>query len=103
MVWNPISEVDTRIVGKSGWRDLDNYETLEERAGVYIFANADLHVKYIGKAGPHRMVDEIYSAINRGKSYGATKVKALYTNSDEKAKTLERELIIAYNPPNNLI
>jgi len=79
-----------------------NYGTFKERSGVYIFANRDLQVKYVGKAGPGRMVVEIQSAINRGKDYGATLVKALYTNSDEKATNLESALKEKYKPPNNL-
>jgi len=79
-----------------------NYGTFKERSGVYIFANRDLQVKYVGKAGPGRMVVEIQSAINRGKDYGATLVKALYTNSDERATSLESALKEKYKPPNNL-
>lgn len=55
----------------------------------------------MGKAGPGRMVAEIQSAIGRGKDYGATRVKALYTNSDERATRLGVYLIDKYNPPNN--
>jgi hypothetical protein len=58
-------------------------------------------VKYIGKAGAGRMVNEIQSAIDRGKDYGATRVKALYTNSSDRALVLEQALIAKYNPPNN--
>jgi len=46
---------------------LENYGKLEFRAGVYIFANASLQTKYIGKAGAGRMVLEIDSAIRRGR------------------------------------
>ena len=55
----------------------------------------------IGKAGAGRMVDEIQSAKDRGKDYGATRVKALYTNSADRAQSLEQALIEKYNPPNN--
>ncbi len=72
---------------------LDNYGTFEHREGVYLFANVDLQIRYIGKAGAGRMVSEIQSAINRGKDYGAKKVKALYTNSEERTLSLEQALI----------
>jgi excinuclease UvrABC nuclease subunit len=81
---------------------LENYGKLEFRAGVYIFANASLQTKYIGKAGAGRMVLEINSAIRRGKAFGATLLKALYTNSDANALSLENALRVKYNPPNNL-
>ena len=60
-------------------------------------------MKYVGKAGPSRMVAEIAQAIYRRKDFGATRVKALYTNSDANALSLERELIDEYDPPNNLL
>lgn len=47
------------------------------------------------------MVDEIASAINREKDFGATKVKTLYTNSNDLALSLENALVEKYNPPNN--
>ena len=81
---------------------LENYGNLENRAGVYIFADADLQVKYIGLAGAGRIVDEIYDAMyNRNKDRGASRVKALYTNSSDNARSLERDLIDKYDPPNN--
>ena len=80
---------------------MENYGTFEHRSGVYLFANADLHIKYVGKAGPGRMVAEVQNAIGRNKAYGATLVKALYTNSDERALSLEAYLIDRYDPPNN--
>jgi len=102
MIWDYSDHSDYRVVDYSRWRNLENYGTFEPRAGVYLFANVDLHIKYVGKAGAGRMVDEIESAINRGKAYGATLVKALYTNSEEKALSLETALKEKYNPPNNL-
>ena len=36
-----------------------------------------------------------------GKDLGATRVKALYTNSNRNALSLERELISVYDPPSN--
>ena len=101
MIWNSSDHFDYRVIAYTGWRYLVNYGTFEHRSGVYLFANVDLHIKYVGKAGPGRMVVEIESAINRGKDYGATRVKALYTNSDERATSLEAYLIDKYDPPNN--
>ena len=102
MEWEQSDHNDSRIVTITRWRDLGNFGTFEHRAGVYIFADINWQVKYVGKAGAGRMVVEIQSAINRRKDYGATRVKALYTNSDERAKSLETYLIEKYNPPNNL-
>ncbi|GAI36477.1 unnamed protein product [marine sediment metagenome] len=102
MIWESSDHSNWRVVENTGWRNIDNYGSFQARAGVYIFANVDLQVKYIGKAGAGRIVDEIASAIRRAKDWGATKVKVLYTNSSDNAASLERLLIDKYNPPNNL-
>ena len=102
MQWDSSDHSDWRIVEYTGWRYLSNYGSFEHRAGVYIFANVNLQVKYIGMAGAGRIVDEIASALRRGKDYGATRVQVLYTNSSERARSLESDLIEKYNPPNNL-
>ena len=100
-LWDSSDHGDWRVVDYTGWRLLGNFGTLEARAGVYLFANINLQIKYVGKAGARRMVDEIGNAINRGKAFGATMVKALYTNSEANALSLETALIEKYNPPNN--
>ena len=102
MKWDSRDHSDRKIVEYTGWRHLTNYGTFQNRAGVYIFTNADLQIKYIGTAGAGRMVVEISSAIRRNKDYGATMVKAIYTNSTANARSLERDLIEKYNPPNNI-
>jgi len=102
MSWDNTDSWDYRVVDSTGWRNLASFE-VEERAGVYLFASADLYIKYVGKAGSGRMAVEVQSAIDRGKARGATKVKLLYTNSDAKALELERMLRFKYKPPNNLI
>ena len=101
MIWDIGDHQDRRVVDYSNWLYLENYGNLKNNAGVYIFADANHHVKYIGKAGAGRMVDEISYAIRREKDKGATLVKALYTNSSENAQSLEKDLIEKYNPPNN--
>ncbi len=103
MIWDSSDHWDYRVVEYTGWRYIWNYESLEARAGLYVFANAKLSVVYVGKAGPGRMIVEIESAFRRKKDRGATRVKALYTNSGDRAKTLERELIDKYDPPNNIV
>jgi len=99
--WSISDHQDWRVVDFTRWLKLTNYQNLEERAGVYIFANVNHQVKYIGKAGAGRMVAEIGNAIRRDKDRGATLVKALYTNSTANAQSLETDLIRKYRPPNN--
>jgi len=101
MPWDSGEYSRWQAVDYSGWLKLENYKNLEERSGVYIFASSDLQVKYVGKAGARRIVQEVGNAISRGKAYGASEVKALYTNSDDNALSLERVLLEKYKPPNN--
>lgn len=101
MRWDIRDHQDWRVVDYTRWLNIENYRNLENRAGVYIFADVNHQVKYIGKAGAGRMVNEISNAMYRGKSKGATLVKALYTNSSANAQSLETVLINKYNPPNN--
>lgn len=102
MKFDPSDLKDSRVVTYTkNWQYLNNY-VLEDRAGVYLFANAETHIKYIGSAGGGRLAAEVGDAIRRGKDYGATWVLALYTNSTENARALERDLIAKYCPPNNV-
>jgi excinuclease UvrABC nuclease subunit len=118
MKWDIEDECDSRVIKATGWIPLKAYKNiLEDRAGVYIFADNEFDVKYLGKAGAGRMVVEntitkikeevanlffeVYSAIKRKKNTSATLVKALYTNSDAVALEYEQELIKKYTPPNN--
>lgn len=99
--WDSRDQQGREVVAVGEWRSLENYQDLKPRAGVYIFADAGLQVKYIGKAGAGRMVNEVADAISRDKAYHATRIKALYTNSDANARLLEGNLIDKYDPPNN--
>jgi hypothetical protein len=102
MKWNNLDSNDYRVVKSSNWRFIENYKSLEARSGVFIFISIDNQVRYIGKASPYRMIEDIGDAIEGGRDFGAISVKALYTNSDAKAKSLEKDLINKYDPPNNL-
>jgi hypothetical protein len=102
MRWDPNDVVDPRVVDSSEWWiDLKDYEKLEARSGVYLFANAKYDIKYIGTAAAGGMVEEVKTAIDKKKSRGATKVRALYTNSKGKAQSLRKYLTEKYDPVNN--
>jgi len=100
MQWDNTDGWDYRVVSSTGWRNLVSFDA-EERAGVYLFADSNLNIKYVGKAGARRMGNEVQSAMDRGKARGAMKVRIFYTNSDARALELEKMLIFKYQPPNN--
>jgi excinuclease UvrABC nuclease subunit len=102
MQWDPHDVVDSRIVDASEWWiNLKDFETLEKRAGVYLFANSKYHIKYVGTAGANGMIDKIRDAISKKRCTGSTQVRALYTNSNKRAHSLEKYLIEKYNPVKN--
>ena len=102
MQWDPHDVVDNKVVSVSEWWiSLKDHETLESRAGVYLFSNSKFDIKYVGHAGAGKMVKEVNAAIKKKKSKGATQVRALYTNSVDKAQSLENFLVQKYNPVNN--
>ena len=102
MQWDPNDVVDPKVVSASEWWiNLKERENLEPRAGVYLLSNSKLDIKYIGHAGAGKMVQEISDAMKKKKSKGATQVRALYTNSNQKAESLEKFLVKKYDPVNN--
>jgi excinuclease UvrABC nuclease subunit len=91
-----------RVVEHTYWPTIKRFEeNLEPRAGVYIFADRDHRVKYVGSAKAGRMVEEVKHARWRGKDKGATLVKGLYTNRTKWARELEKKLIHKYQPLHN--
>jgi len=95
--------LDDRVVEPGGWCDIWNIEERSpDRAGVYLFADVGLQVKYVGKAGAGRLRAEALDAARRGKDRGATKANWLAANSNDSAWSLEADLRAAYGPPNNL-
>ena len=79
------------------------YSGLPNLAGVYILADKNGVVIYVGKAGAGRLNLESRSAMKvRGKGRGASLIRSLITCSNQKAKSLERYLIGKYKPRNNI-
>jgi hypothetical protein len=102
MKWEISDHNNWGVVKYTSWRHIENYKSLEDRSGVYLFANSDHHVKYVGSVITRRMISEIESAFHKEKNAGASLVKALYTNSDANTFALEKDLITKYNPQNNI-
>lgn len=76
-------------------------EIAPTQAGVYVFTDCDLQVRYVGKAGAGRLRDEIQGALKRGKGYDVSQFGWFATNSEETALSLEKEWIGKYQPLNN--
>lgn len=104
MRWNPQHEHDRRVINIGGWHEITKVEAhFPDCAGVYVFADADLHVKYVGKAGARRLrVQARDACMSHHKCEGATLAGWLVTESGDAALELETLLIAIYRPPNNV-
>jgi len=103
MRWEESDQTGRRVASFGPWCALDEIELrFPQRAGVYIFADDDQEVQYIGKAGAYRLKEEAIDARDgRSKGLNASQAKWLATNSDDIARSLETDLIAKYDPPNN--
>ena len=102
MKWDSSDKLDSHIVDSGRWFKLSSaQENAPVRSGVYVFANSELQVKYVGKAGASRLRAEIQNALYREKGRGASQFAWFATNSDDKAWSLESDLIAKYQPSNN--
>lgn len=102
MKWNSSAQYDPKVVDYTGWRYVNKHSQFHQRAEVYVFANEFLGVRYVEAAGAGKINEKIDNAMKSGKDYDVTRVKVLYTDSDEGAHRLGQDLIDRYEPPNNL-
>ena len=94
---------DKRVVETSPYA-LDypaDVDKAPNKAGVYMFIDAEGEVVYVGKASGGRLKDEIQSKKGTSSEKDATKYRWFRTNSDEVAKDLESDWIKKYQPSNN--
>lgn len=102
MKWNSSVQYDPTVVDFTGWRYVNKHSHFPERAGVIVFTNEFLEVRYVEAAGFGKINEKISSAMKSGKDYDVTRMKVLYTDSDDGAYRLGQDLIERYEPPNNL-
>ena len=91
------------VTKKSGWCKLQNIKREWKNVnGVYLFANKNKVVKYVGYAGSSNLKKEALSSIMiRNKSKGATLAMYVQCSNKKSAKKLETELKHLYSPINN--
>ena len=96
---------DERVVESSPYAlDYPNdVDKAPDKAGVYMFIDANDEVIYVGKAAGGRLKDEIKAKRNTSADKDATKYRWFRTNSDEIAKDLEADWIKKYKPRNNVV
>jgi hypothetical protein len=101
--WNSEHGHDRRIIDIGGWHELAEVEArFPDCAGVYVFADADLDVKYVGKADAKRLRAEALAAVaSCDRREGAALAGWLATKSGDGASAFATLLIAFYDPPNN--
>ncbi|MEI7595635.1 MAG: hypothetical protein WCK02_07805 [Bacteroidota bacterium] len=100
MKWN-LDITEKRICGATNWKSFNELTELEDKSGVYIFANNQLHLKYIGVFKTKSSLLEINDALKKGLGFNASLVKVLYTNTKNEAIALHNNIIELYQPVNN--
>jgi len=105
--WNPkFWSIDTKRAGVKRvgkWINISKIKTEWKNVnGVYVFANKNRIVKYVGFAGSSNLKRETLSAMKqRKKAKGATKALFVQCTSRKYAKELENKLKHMYEPVNN--
>ena len=96
---------DKRIVESSPYAlDYPNdVDKAPDKAGVYMFIDANDDVVYVGKASGGRLKDEIKAKRDTRADKDAKKYRWFRTNSNEIAKDLEADWIKKYQPRNNVV
>ena len=102
MHWDIMDTKEIGISEHTHWSRLRDYDELAQGTGVFIFADDEHKVKYIGKAGPRKFVEDIAQALAKGKGEEATMLMALYMKNGQSAKHVYRLLINKSLPPNNM-
>ena len=98
MKWQPRDAKDSQVTYNSGWIKKTEVESLKEEPGIYIFADRNRDVTYVGRASysvRKRVKDHLRDGRD-GKAGRASLVMALY------ARDLEADLIAKYQPTNNI-
>lgn len=80
-----------------------NLRTAPEKAGVYVLRKDDKSIGYIGSAGTGRLQARLLEHL-RLSSYPRTRYFDWYqTPTEADARQLERDWIVRYDPPWNII
>jgi len=97
--------MDDREIGISRhthWSQLEDYRELARGMGIFILADDEHEVKFIGQAGSGNLAEDIDAALASGKGRSATGIKALYTPNSQSTRHIYKILLNKYQPPENL-
>ena len=101
MIWEVSDNLDWRVGDYTGWIDIQDYQEIENRSGIFVLVDCELQVKFIGYAERGNMKNAIARMLLKEKNLEISRIKVLYTNSSAYAELLIPILIKKYKPPFN--
>jgi hypothetical protein len=97
MKWDEKDASDERVVKTGRWCSVNSVNKIFPNAhGVYIFADQNLNVKFIGCSKENGLKQTAQESLYRDENYGATKAFWLVTADSEEAQYLRRQLVKKY-------
>ena len=100
--WDPRETRAKWVKEASKWMDFRVFGSLRPGTGVFVFAEDDETVEYVGiSPSEEHPVKSISLALAHGKGGTASSVLFLYTESDRSSSDFFKFLVDKYNPPYN--
>ncbi len=97
MKWDDKDASDERVVSQGRWCDIRNIgKVFPNSAGVYLFADESLDVKYVGCAKELGLQNAAQDSVYKEENYGAKRAFWLATENREEAQHLRRQLVKKY-------
>ena len=97
MKWDDKDTRDERVVSYGKWCDIGRIsKVFPNSAGVYLFADESLDVKFIGCAKELGLQNAAQDSVYKEENYGAIRALWIATESREEAQHLRRQLVKKY-------
>jgi excinuclease UvrABC nuclease subunit len=97
MKWDDKDANDERVIGQGKWCDIRSIgKFFPNSAGVYLFADESLDVKYVGCAKESGLQTAAQESVYKEENYGAKRALWISTESREEAQYLRRQLVKKY-------
>ena len=97
MKWDDRDANDKRVICQGRWCDIRSIsKVFPNCAGVYLFADESLEVKYVGCAKELGLQNAAQDSVYKEENYGAKQALWLATDNREDAQNLRRQLVKKY-------
>jgi len=97
MKWDDKDASDERVISQGRWCDIRIIsKVFPNSAGVYLFADESLDVKYVGCTKELGLKNAAQDSVYKEENYGAERALWLATKDREEAHHLRRQLVKKY-------